>query len=46
VIFWQEAPPRLAGNVLVWERDGLTYRLEGATLTKERALELARQIGD
>jgi hypothetical protein len=47
VIFWQEAPPRLAGNALVWEgRDGLTYRIEGANLTKERALELARQIGD
>jgi hypothetical protein len=41
-----EAPPRLAGNVLLWVRDGLTYRLEGRKLTKERALELARQVGD
>jgi hypothetical protein len=38
------APPRLAGNVLLWERDGITYRLEGRALAKERALELARQI--
>jgi hypothetical protein len=34
---------RLAGNVLIWERDGVTYRLEGA-VTKERALELARNL--
>ena len=46
VVFWLAAPPRLAGNVLVWERDGVTYRLEGRTLTKERALELARELGD
>ena len=44
VVFWAETPPRLAGNVLVWERDGITYRLEGKTLTKERALELARDM--
>jgi hypothetical protein len=31
---------RLAGNVLIWVRDGVTYRLEGE-LTRERALELA-----
>jgi len=45
VVYWLDAPPRLAGNVLVWERDGVTYRLEGRTLTKERALELARELG-
>jgi hypothetical protein len=45
VVFWLEAPPRLAGNVLLWERDGITYRLEGRTLTKARALELARELG-
>jgi hypothetical protein len=39
-----QAPPRLAGNVLLWEKDGVTFRLEGRTLTRERALELARQI--
>jgi hypothetical protein len=44
VVFWPEAPPRLAGNVLVWERDGVTYRLEGRALTKARALELARGL--
>ncbi len=44
VVYWLEAPPRLAGNVLLWERDGVTYRLEGKTLTKERALELAREL--
>ena len=44
VVFWPEAPPRLAGNVLLWERDGVTYRLEGKELTKERAVELAREM--
>jgi hypothetical protein len=44
VVFWLTAPPRLAGNVLLWERDGVTYRIEGKRLTKERALELARQM--
>ena len=47
---WIEGPPhglylpggeaRLAGNVLIWVRDGVTFRLEG-DLTRERALELA-----
>jgi len=31
---------RLAGNVLIWVVDGVTFRLEGE-LTRERALELA-----
>lgn len=31
---------RVAGNVLLWEADGITYRLEGAT-TLARALEVA-----
>jgi hypothetical protein len=35
--------PRLAGNVLLWEQDGLTLRLEGR-LTKEQALEIARGV--
>jgi hypothetical protein len=34
---------RLAGDTLVWERDGLTYRLEGS-LGLERALEIAASI--
>jgi hypothetical protein len=39
-----EAPPRLAGNVLLWQRGPLTLRLEGAHLTKARALEIARSL--
>jgi hypothetical protein len=35
--------PRLAGNVLLWEQDGLTLRLEGR-FTKEEALDLARSV--
>ncbi len=44
VFFGPNAPPRLAGNALVWERDGITYRLEGRSLAKARALELAREL--
>ena len=33
----------VAGNVLVWERGSVTYRLEG-TLSKSAALELARSL--
>ena len=36
-----DAPPRLAGNVLVWQLGPITYRLEGRALTKQTALELA-----
>ena len=35
--------PRLAGNVLLWEQEGLTLRLEGR-FTKEQALDLARSV--
>jgi hypothetical protein len=35
--------PRLTGGALLWQRDGLTLRLEGR-LTKEQALRLARSI--
>src|SRR5262245_44242035 len=45
VVYWLTAPPRLAGNVLLWEDGGVTYRIEGRHLTRERALELARQMG-
>ncbi len=31
--------PRTAGNVLLWDRGGVTYRLEGAA-TQRRALEI------
>ena len=34
---------RLAGNVLLWERDGLVLRLEGAR-TREDALRVARSV--
>ncbi len=35
------ASPRLAGNVLLWQTNGLTLRLEGRGLTLARALQLA-----
>ncbi|HEY7206937.1 MAG TPA: hypothetical protein VH416_01750 [Gaiellaceae bacterium] len=38
-----QAPPRIAGNVLVWQRGAVTLRLEGK-LTKQQALRLARSI--
>ena len=38
------APPRLAGNVLLWQSHGLTLRLEGH-LTKAQAVDLARSVG-
>jgi hypothetical protein len=34
---------RLAGNTLLWYRDGVTYRLE-AQVTKERALQIAGTV--
>ena len=34
---------RLAGNTLIWVRDGVTYRLEGE-LSLDRALALARSL--
>lgn len=36
--------PRLAGNALLWEHEGVTYRLEGR-LTKRQALQIARSVG-
>jgi hypothetical protein len=38
------APPRLAGNVLLWQSGEITYRLEGRELTRSLALRLAREI--
>lgn len=38
-----QATTRLAGNVLLWEAHGVTYRLEG-DLSRADALELAGQI--
>ena len=41
VCMFPGAPPRLAGNVLLWQAHGLTLRLEGRGLTRARAVELA-----
>jgi hypothetical protein len=38
-----EDTARLARDVLVWERDGVAYRLEG-DLSRDEALELARSL--
>jgi hypothetical protein len=45
VLMWRygNAPTRLAGNVLLWLRNGTTYRLEGK-LDKRQMFALARQI--
>jgi hypothetical protein len=43
VVIFPVAPPRLAGNVLLWTVGGLTYRLEGARLERQDALDLARR---
>jgi hypothetical protein len=37
-------PTRSAGDTLLWERDGLTYRLEGS-MGRVRAIEIAASIG-
>lgn len=39
-LFLPGGEARLAGSVLIWVRDGVTFRLEG-DLSRERALELA-----
>ncbi len=39
----REAPSRLAGNTLIWQRGAVTLRLE-ADITKERALAIARSV--
>jgi hypothetical protein len=44
VVVFPQAPPRLAGNVLVWQRGNLTLRLEGAHLTLRDAETLAENI--
>jgi hypothetical protein len=45
VLMWDSGnvQTRLAGNVLIWLQNGVTYRLEGQ-LTKGQMLRLARQI--
>jgi hypothetical protein len=44
VFFGPGAPPRLAGNTLLWQHGGVTLRLEGKRLAKEAALRLAATI--
>lgn len=44
VVFARKAPPRLAGNALVWEHAGITYRLEGRRLDRKQALAIAREV--
>jgi hypothetical protein len=44
VVFFSDTSPRLAGNVLVWVRGGVTFRLEGRGLDRQSALRLAREI--
>jgi hypothetical protein len=44
VVFFPDASPRLAGNVLVFATDTRTFRLEGHGLTKADALAEAREI--
>jgi len=39
-----QLPPRYAGNTLVWQRDGITFRLEGKSLTRAEAVRLARTL--
>ena len=38
-----ESPSRLAGNTLLWERDGVTYRLESA-LDRDAAIRVAASM--
>ena len=44
-MIFPSAPPRLAGNTLLWESAGVTYRLEGARLDRQTALAIARSLG-
>jgi hypothetical protein len=44
VVYFPGAPPRLAGNVLIWQHGPLTLRLEGRNLTETGALELAAAL--
>jgi len=46
IFFFPREPVRLAGNTLVWQGNGTTYRLEAPGLTKRDALDLARSLRD
>src|SRR5579862_7758762 len=44
VLVFPGVSPRLAGNVLVWTRGNVTFRLEAPGLGESRALALAREL--
>jgi len=44
VFFTPQRSPRLAGNVLLWESDSTTYRLEGRKLGKSEAITIAESL--
>lgn len=44
VVVFPQAPPRLAGHVLVWQAGKLTLRLEGARLTLAQAEKVAEEL--
>jgi hypothetical protein len=46
VVLAPPLPPRLAGDVLVWVRGAVTYRLEGKRLTLDAARDLAALVRD
>jgi hypothetical protein len=46
IFFFPHEPARLAGNTLVWQGTGTTYRLEAPGLTLPDALDLARLLRD
>jgi hypothetical protein len=45
VFFFPSEPARLAGNTLVWQGIGTTYRLEAPGLSQQDALDLAASLG-
>jgi hypothetical protein len=46
IFFFPREPARLAGNTLVWQGNGTTYRLEGPGLARREALDLAGLLRD
>jgi hypothetical protein len=46
IFFFPREPARLAGNTLVWQGNGTTYRLEAPGLKKQEALDLAGSLRD
>ena len=44
LFFTPQRSPRLAGNVLLWESNSATYRLEGRKLGKSAAIALAESL--